>query len=57
MNRRFDSENISLLKAMQGLLPDSDNFLKIELLVPFLKHYEIDCHEVAAEISTATKYL
>ena len=57
MKRRFDSENISLLKAMQGLLPDSDNFLKIEVLLPFLQHYEIDCDEVAAEISTATKYL
>ena len=46
---------MSLLCAMQALLPTSDKFTDVDTLRPFLQHYEIDASEVQVEIMTAKK--
>ena len=57
MNSRFSDVNLSLLSAMQALLPTSDNFLDVDTLRPFLQHYEIDISEVQIEVMTAKRLL
>ena len=42
MDNRFSDFNLTLLSAMQALLPGSQNFLDIHSLGPFLQHYCID---------------
>ena len=56
MNSRFSDTNLSLLCAMQALLPTSDKFMDVDTLRPFLHHYEIDISEVQVEVMTAKDY-
>ena len=57
MNSRFSDVNLSLLSAMQALLPTSDRFLDVDTLHPFLQHYDIDVSEVQIEVMTAKRLL
>ena len=57
MNRRFSELNLSLLSAMQALLPTSKNFLDVDVLLPFLHHYDIDEGEMRVEVMTAKTFL
>ena len=57
INQRFSELNLSLLQALQALLPTSDEFLDVNTLRPFLQHYEIDEDEVTAEALIAMKFL
>ena len=57
MNSRFSDANLSLLSAMQALLPTSDKFLDVDTLRPFLQHYEINMSEVQVEVMTAKRLL
>lgn len=57
MDNRFSDLNLSLLSAMQALLPTSDKFMDIDTEVPFLQHYEIDIGEVRIEVMTAKRVL
>jgi len=55
---RFDSVNLSLMKAMQALTPKSAKFLDFDTLVPFLSHYSISpVEEVRTEMLTAKQML
>jgi hypothetical protein len=53
MNRRFTELNISLMSAMEALVPHSDKFLDVDTLLPFLEHYEIPEREIRVEAMTA----
>ena len=53
MNSRFSDTNLSLLCAMQALLPTSDKFVDVDTLRPILQHYEIDTSEVQAVVKPA----
>ena len=55
MNNRFSDLNLTLVGAMQALLPKSDKFLDVDTLVPFLEHYEIDVSEIRVEVMTAKR--
>ena len=57
MNQRFGDLNLSLLSALQALLPSSEKFLDVATLSPFLQHYEIDADEVQVELLTAKRVL
>ena len=57
MNSRFSDTNLSLLCAMQALLPTSDKFMDVDTLHPFLQHYEINASEVQVEVMTAKRLL
>ena len=57
MDNRFSDFNLTLLSAMQALLPGSQNFLDIHSLGPFLQHYCIDIDEARAEVATAKSFL
>ena len=53
MNERFSELNLSLLKALDALIPNSDLFLDLSTLKPFLSQYDICEAAVEADISTA----
>ena len=57
MKRRFDDVNTSLMKSMQALHPESDKFLNLETLRPFMSHYDIDADDVEVELMTAKRLL
>ena len=56
MNERFSELNLSLLKALDALIPNSDLFLNLSTLKPFLSQYDICEAAVEAEISTAKTF-
>ena len=50
MNQRFTEVNLSLMSAMEALLPDSEKFLDVGTLLPFLvEHYDIAEREIRVE--------
>ena len=57
MHKRFDKLNLSLMKAMQALSPQSTVFLDYRTLIPFLVHYDLPSDEVKVELLTADKML
>lgn len=57
MKRRFDGDNILMLKAMQAFLPSSEVFLRIQTLAPFLLHYQIDTDGLENEVSVVRQFL
>ena len=57
MNRRFSTSSLALLNAMEALLPNSEKFLDVSTLLPFLNHYEIDVTEVEVEVTLAKTFL
>ena len=57
IERRFDSVNLSLMKAMQALTPASPQFLDYDTLLPFLLHYIPQAEEVRIELLTAKQML
>ena len=57
MNERFSELNLSLLKALDALIPNSDLFLNLSTLKPLLSQYDICEAAVEAEISTAKTFL
>ena len=48
MDHRFSELNISLLNAMQALFPQSEKFLDMNTLTPFMLHYYVYA-EIAAK--------
>ena len=58
IEKRFDSVNLSLMKAMQALTPKSPKFLDYDTLLPFLSHYGMSqVEEVRTEWLTAKQML
>ena len=58
IEKRFDSVNLSLMKAMQALTPKSTKFLDYDTLLPFLSHYHVlQVEEVRTELLTAKQML
>ena len=57
MSNRFSELNLSLLKALEGLVPNSSEFLDMSILSPFLSHYSIDKTAVESEASVAKNFL
>ena len=57
MHKQFDKLNLSLMKAMQALSPQSTVFLDYRTLIPFLVHYDLPSDEVKVELLTADKIL
>ena len=57
MNDRFSELNLSLLKALEALIPNSDLFFDMSILTPFLSHYNINQRAISAEVATAKTYL
>lgn len=56
-NSRFSDTDLSLLCAMQALLPTSDKFMDVDTLRPFLQRYEIDASEIQVKVMTAKRLL
>ena len=57
MSNRFSELNLSLLTALEGLVPGSSDFLDMSILSPFLNHYSIDKTAVESEASVANYFL
>ena len=57
MNSRFNELNLSLPQSLQALVPNSDTFLDLDSLRPFLSHYGIDEDGIASELAVASTYL
>lgn len=57
MEQRLSEMKLSLLGAMQALLPTSEKFLDIDTLLPLLVHYEIDVEQICVEALTAQRFL
>ena len=57
MNQRFTELNLSLLNAMEALLPNSDKFLDVDMLLPFLNHYDIPESDIRVEAMIANSFL
>ena len=57
MNNRFNELNLSLLKALEALIPKSDLFLDLSTLRPFLVHYTISETALVAEASVVKSFL
>ena len=57
LNDRFSELNLSLLKSLQALVPNSGTFLKLSSLQPFLTHYSIDEEGISSELLTAPTVL
>ena len=57
LETRFDSLNISLIKSMQALAPNSKCFLDFDTLLPFLCHYDISSDEIQNELLLAKEML
>lgn len=57
MGSRFSELNLSLLKALEALLPTSPQFLDISTLRPFLVHYSISDTAIEAEASLVKVFL
>ena len=57
MNDRFSELNLSLLKSLQALVPNSNTFLNPSSLQPFLTHYGIDEDTISSELLTASTLL
>ena len=57
LNDRFSELNLSLLKSLEVLVPNSDTFLKLSSLQPFLTHYGIDEEGISSELLTAPTVL
>ena len=55
MHTRFAKLNLSLVKAMQALSPQSTVFLDYKTLIPFLGHYNLSSDEVKVELLQQTK--
>ena len=54
MNRRFNELNLTLLQSLQALVPNSDTFLDLASLCPFLSHYGVDKDGLASELLVAS---
>ena len=54
MHKRFDKLDLSLMKPIQDLSPQSTVFLD---LIPFFGHYDLPSDEVKVEVLTADKML
>ncbi|CAF4554902.1 unnamed protein product [Rotaria sp. Silwood2] len=50
LNDRFSFENMQILNGISALCPDSDNFLKIDVLKPFALQMKTDLHSLDNEI-------
>ena len=57
LNDRFSELNLSLLKSLQALVPNSNSFLNLSFLQPFLTHYGIDEDSISSELLTASTLL
>ena len=57
MEERFNSVNLSLMKAMQTLNPRSDSFMDHDVIKPLFSHYNIPGKEVEVELLTAKQML
>ena len=42
MERRFDSINQDLVRAIQALVPSSNRFFEFEVIEPLIAHYSLD---------------
>jgi hypothetical protein len=57
MNDRFSELNLSLLQSLEALTANSDSFLDLSILKPFLNHYNISENAIKSEVSTAKIFL
>uniref|UniRef100_A0A1X7TD44 Uncharacterized protein n=1 Tax=Amphimedon queenslandica TaxID=400682 RepID=A0A1X7TD44_AMPQE len=57
MDERFSELNLSLLKSLEALIPNSSSFLDLTVLKPFLNHYNISEAAIVAEVSTVKIFL
>uniref|UniRef100_A0A1X7U3V5 Uncharacterized protein n=1 Tax=Amphimedon queenslandica TaxID=400682 RepID=A0A1X7U3V5_AMPQE len=57
MNTRFSELNLSLVRAMDALILNSNLFLNLLTIKPFLSHYNIPEAAVTAEVSMVKAFL
>ena len=57
MNRRFTSQNIQLMKAIQACLPHTNNFLDPESLTAISEAYSLDGDSIRMEAILARRSL
>ena len=57
MGDRFSELNLSLLSALEALVPSSDSFLDLPTLSPFLSHYNIPEAAVQSEVPIVRAFL
>uniref|UniRef100_A0A1X7VWZ2 TTF-type domain-containing protein n=1 Tax=Amphimedon queenslandica TaxID=400682 RepID=A0A1X7VWZ2_AMPQE len=57
MDERFSELNLSLLKSLEPLIPNSSSFLDLTVLKPVLNHYNISEAAIVAEVSTVKIFL
>ena len=55
MRRRFDITNMSIMKAVQALLPHSDNFFNASVIEPLASHYSLDVTKLEVELPLAAR--
>ena len=62
LNRRFPNESCIILTTMAAIFPTSPDFLNIELMRPFVDHYELrsdllksECEVFKAQFAKADK--
>ena len=56
MNRRFNNESTTIMKATQACTPGSDTFFNLEIIEEFCRFYGVDL-AIQSEIEVAKKYL
>ncbi len=57
IGNRFNELNLSLLKALDALVPKSDLFLHMPTLQPFLAHYSISEVALSSEVPIFRSFL
>ena len=57
MNRRFSSDNLSIMQAMQSCHPKSSTFLNPEKLLPIIENYSLNKDSLAEECPLAKRTL
>ena len=57
MEDRFNEFNLSLLKALEALVPKSNLFLDVPTLNPFLVHYSISETVIVSEVPVIKNFL
>lgn len=57
LNRRFTSQNIELMRAIQATSPESDEFLNPDSLTPLIQAYGLDGDSIKMEAALARRSL
>ena len=57
MHCRFDVKNMKIVKAIQALIPCSENFLNPDIIEPLASHYLLDMEKLKDELPLAGKVI